>query len=149
MSSRVLIFILKNLNKTNSMRISGISGKWEVTYQIGLEHIHINYSNGEKKGIESCFTEITDRLTYESFRESVESAIWELEKGIIDDRTWRVKVWCRDLINELEPKWINGCKLIEVPKPSEDSKHFVFNSPDGQKIIKLGLGEFELEGLEE
>lgn len=131
-------------NKNRSLKIAGITGKWDVSYSVSRNHIHIKYVSPDKKrGEEAEFIEIWERLTYKHFRGKVESAIWELERKLISDRSFRVKVWSRN-INELEPKWVCGCKLVSVPN-LPGTTTFLFASPDGRSIPKFAIDEFELE----
>jgi predicted P-loop ATPase len=130
-------------NETNSLKITGITGTWNVNYRIGTTHIHLKYVSPDKReGRQSEFIQRTHKLTYKQFREKVEAAIWELEKGLCCDRNFRVKVWTRD-VNELEPKCVENCKLISTPNPPS-STMFIFASPSGRAIPKSGLEEFEL-----
>ncbi|MBE9213732.1 DUF3854 domain-containing protein [Plectonema cf. radiosum LEGE 06105] len=130
-------------NQTNSLKIAGITGTWDVNYRVGTSHIHLKYVSPDKReGRQSEFIEKSHKLTYKQFREKVEAAIWELEKGLCCDRNFRVKVWSRD-INELEPKWVDNCTLISTPNPPS-STMFTFASPSGRAIPKAGLEEFEL-----
>ncbi|WP_414622065.1 VapE domain-containing protein [Calothrix sp. CCY 0018] len=130
-------------NQNNLLKISGITGKWEVSYQRGQTHIHIKYlSPDKKKGRQSEFIQVRERLTYTHFREKVEGAIWELERGLVGDRLFRVEVMSNDM-NELKPKLIEGCTLVSVPDVP-DRTYFTFASPTGRVITKFGLNEFEL-----
>lgn len=131
-------------NKNRSLKITGMTGSWDVSYKVSQNHIHIEYvSPDNQRGEEAEFVEIWERLTYKHFREKVESAIWELERKIIGDRQFRVKVWSRD-IRELEPKWIDGCTLVSVPILPNTRTYFSFATSDSQVITKFGLDEFEL-----
>lgn len=136
-------------NETNSMRITGMTGTWSVEYEVDAKHIHIKYSCGDKKGIQEEFIQIHERLTYQIFREKVKSAIWELERVLIGNRQFRVKVWSRD-VNELEPKWIYGCTLVSVPILPNTRTYFSFATADGQVLTKFDLTDFKLlEKLDE
>ena len=125
------------------IKVSGITGEWMIVYQIKESHINIEFTSPEgQRGSQGEFIQITERLTYQQFKARVEGAIWELEKGICGDRVFRVQVWSRD-VDELEPKWIEGCKLVSVPNPPA-STNFLFVSPDCRSIPKFGIDEFEL-----
>ena len=130
-------------NETNRLRVNGITGIWNVKYEVGTTHIDIEYVSPEnKKGRQPQFIQKKERLTYKQFREQVEAAIWELERKIIGDRKFRVEIWSRDK-DELEPKWIEGFTLISVPNPPAQT-YFQFATPDGTLITKFGIDEFEL-----
>ena len=131
-------------NETNCLRVTGITGIWNVKYKIGTTHIHIEYvSPQNQKGRQPQFIEKRERLTYKQFRGQVEAAIWELERRIIGDRQFRVKVWARDKdIHDTEEKWIYGCRLVSVPNPPKTT--FIFAAPNGRVIPKFGVDEFEL-----
>lgn len=130
-------------NKSRSLKVVGMTGKWDISYKVNQNYIHIEYACPDgMKGKESDFIKLRERLTYKQFREKVEAAIWELERVLIGDRLFRVQVWSRHL-DDLEPKWVEGCTLISVPNPPA-STMFLFASPAGRAIPKSGLDEFEL-----
>ena len=132
-------------NKNNSFKIQGITGKWNVKYELDSQHIHITYiSPDAREGSQEEFIELTERLTLKEFREKVESAIWELERGLLCDRNFRVQGRFRVKgSSEMEPRWIEGCKLISVPNPP-NSTIFLFSMPNGKNTHIFGLDEFEL-----
>ncbi|MEM9925631.1 MAG: DnaB-like helicase N-terminal domain-containing protein [Cyanobacteria bacterium P01_D01_bin.50] len=129
-------------NKTNTLKVMGITGDWKVKFEICGNHIDIEYCSSEKSGKQSEFIELSEKLTFEGFRSYVESAIWELEKGLVNDCTFSVQVWTKNM-DELEPKEVKGCKLITVPKPPDS--YFAFTSPSGRIIHKFGVEEFKME----
>ena len=125
------------------IRISGITGEWKVAYRIRETHINIEFTSPDKqKGSQKDFIEITERLTYKQFREKVEGAIWELERGILGDRPFRVKVWERKG-SDYESKWISNCTLISVPEDAQQT-YFLFATQEGRSITTFDLDEFEL-----
>lgn len=132
-------------NKKSYFSIEGILTKWNVNYTIDRQHIHLKYSSSEGSGEVKEFIELTERLTLKQFRSRVEDAIWELERGLIGDRPFRVKVWSRE-VDDLEPKWISNCTLISVPSGAKQT-YFLFATREGRSITKFGLDEFELMEL--
>ncbi|MGB6301553.1 MAG: VapE domain-containing protein [Rivularia sp. (in: cyanobacteria)] len=129
-------------NKQNYFRITGITDKWNVFFEVDRQHIHIKYASSLGAGDVREFIQLTERLTLKQFREKCEGAIWELERETVGDRVFRVKVWSRE-VTELEPKWIDGCKLVSVPSPP-GKLMFIFADPNGRVIPIAGLDEFEL-----
>ncbi len=131
-------------NKSNTLKVHGLTGRWIVRYEFEQKKIHITFTTpGGQEVKEKDFCNLHWSLTLDVFKPMVRAGIYDLEmRELLQDKSFEVQRRKYDEDEGYVFVPVPGCKLVGTPAPSGGP--FVFETPDGERFPIFSTDEFKI-----